>query len=278
MSITLPTFTRREAPLLGRRHRVAAIVTTGIRREIRRPFTIFVLAAGSLIVTASSLIFLLFTSLVPGGGRVTVSYFYAAASNGAILFFVILMAASVGSGLIADDRHTMALSLYLSRPITPADYLGAKTFILAALVSTITVLPLVITPLAAALFGFVAWDVGLEALGIGIGLGLFLTAFYTSVTLFLSSLTSRKAYAAAGVFALTLGLTAPAGVLASSIGQPALLYISPWEDYLAVARVAFGAPAGTVNWIPALLVLIVVVVLAAMITYARIRDLEVSTE
>ncbi len=278
MSITLPTFTRREAPLLGRRHRVAAIVTTGIRRGIRRPFTIFVLVVGSLLVTLSSIIFLLFAPLLPGGGPVTVSYFYTAASNGAILFFVTLMAASVGSGLIADDRHTMALSLYLSRPITPADYLGAKAFILAALVSTITVLPLIITPLVAALLGFVAWDVGLEALGIGIGLGVFLTAFYTSVTLFLSSLTSRKAYAAAGVFAVTFGFTFPVDVLSGSIGQPALLYLSPWDDYLAIARAAFGAPAESINWIPAVLVVIVVTILAAMITYARIRDLEVSTE
>ena len=36
MSISLPTYTRREIPLLGRRHRRWAIYTTGLRREIRR--------------------------------------------------------------------------------------------------------------------------------------------------------------------------------------------------------------------------------------------------
>jgi ABC-2 type transport system permease protein len=278
MSISLPTFTRREAPLLGRRHRVAAIVLTGIRREIRRPAAIFALAVGSLFVTVTSIVILLFAPFLLQGRPVDLSYFDSTASNGAILFFVTLMAAAVGSGLIADDRHTMALSLYLSRPITPTDYLAAKAAILGFLVSTIAILPLLITPLAAALLGLVPWDVGLEAVGIGIGLGLLLTALFTSVTLFLSSLTSRRAYAAAGIFAVNFGLTVPVDLLASSIGQPALLYISPWEDYLAIARAAFGAPQDSINWIPALLVIIVIVALAAMITYARIRDLEVSTE
>jgi ABC-type transport system involved in multi-copper enzyme maturation permease subunit len=278
MSITLPTFTRREAPLLGRRNRVMTIVTTGIRQEIRRPFAIFAFAVGSLLVTVSSIIVLVLTPFIPGNSPVDVSYFYASASSPAVLFFVTLMAASGGAGLIADDRRTMALSLYLSRPITPADYLGAKAFVLAALISTIAVLPLLITPLAAALLGLVPWGIGLEALGIGLGLGLLLTAVYTSVTLFLSSLSSRRAYAAAAVFALTFGLTVPVGVLADSIGQQALRYVSPWDDYLAVARAAFGSPSGALNWIPALLVVLVLVVLTSMITYARIRDLEVSTE
>jgi ABC-2 type transport system permease protein len=279
MSISLPTFTRRETPLLGRRHRIAVIARTGIRREIARPIAIFALSAGSLLVTLSSIIELLLFSVIPGGGPVGLSTFYfVAASNTGILFFATFMAASAGSGLIAEDRRTMALSLYLSRPITPADYLAAKALILATLMAMICALPLVIAPLLAALLGRVGWDIGLEALGIGIGLGLLLTAFFTSVTIFLSSLTSRRAYAAAGVFAITFGLTVPVQILSGSLGQPALLYLSPWQDYLAVAAAALQAPALGIDWVPAFLILIVPTILFAMITYARIRDLEVSTE
>src|SRR5881628_84351 len=112
MSISLPTYTRREMPLLSRRHRLRAIIVTGLRREFKRPATIVATAVGVGLVLVSSIV------IVP-------------ASNGAILFFVTLMASVVGSALIADDLNSMALTLYLSRPITHADYLIAKAAILA---------------------------------------------------------------------------------------------------------------------------------------------------
>src|SRR5213078_2937887 len=99
MSISLPTYTRREMPLLGRRHRLRAIIVTGLRREFKRP-----------AVIVSTLL-------------------------GVALIFITLMASLVGSALIADYLNSMALTLYLSRPITHADYLVAKAAILAPLIS-----------------------------------------------------------------------------------------------------------------------------------------------
>src|SRR3990172_387462 len=248
MSISLPRFTRRETPLLGRSHRTRAIVFAGLRREFRRPASIFAIAVGTLITTVIS-----------------------------IFFFVPLMAAIVGSGLVADDLRTMALTLYLSRPITQADYLTAKAAVLGPLVAMIAILPLAITPIVAALLGFFAWSIALHALGLSLVIGFVLTAFYTSIALFLSSLTSRKAYAAAGIFAVTFGLTIPAQLLASAINQPALLYLSPWEDFLAVARGAFGVGGGPIDWAPALIILLGETVFASLATYVRMRALEVIT-
>src|SRR5205823_6650725 len=152
MSISLPTYTRREMPLLGRRHRLRAIIVTGLRREFKRPAVIVSTLLGvALIVIIST----------------------------AILLF-------------------------------------------------------------AALLGLFSWTIALQAIGLAVLLGSLFTAFYTSVTLLLSSLTHRKSYAAAGIFAVTFGLTIPAEILSISISNPALLYASPWEDYLAVARAAFG--------------------------------------
>src|SRR5213078_1870147 len=119
MSISLPTYTRREMPLLGRRHRVRAIITTGLRREFQRPAVLVVLFAGVFLQ----------------GQPLDLSFFFTPASNGAILFFVTLMASVVGSALIADDLQSMALTLYLSRPITEGDYLAAKAAILAPMIS-----------------------------------------------------------------------------------------------------------------------------------------------
>src|SRR5207302_8740732 len=183
-----------------------------------------------------------FSRLFLTGQARDLSFFFVPASNGAILFFVTLMASVVGSALIADDLNSMALTLYLSRPITHADYLIAKAATLAPLISMIAVLPLVLTPFVAALLGLFSWTIALAAIGLSVLLGSLFTAFYTSVTLLLSSLTHRKSYAAAGIFAVTFGLTIPAEILSISISNPALLYASPWEDYVAYARLAFAAP------------------------------------
>ena len=262
-------------PLLGRRHRLRAIIVTGLRREFKRPATLVATAVGVGLVLVSSIVIVLFLgAFLPGQTR-DLSFFFVPASNGAILFFVTLMASVVGSALIADDLNSMALTLYLSRPITHADYLIAKAAILAPLISMIAVLPLVLTPFVAALLGLFAWTIALEAIGLSVLLGLLFTAFYTSVTLLLSSLTTRKSYAAAGVFAVTFGLTIPADILASSIGNSALLYVSPWEDYLALARAAFGASGNQLDWPWALAILLAATVVASLATYLRMKAVEV---
>ena len=277
MSISLPTYTRREMPLLGRRARIWAIIGTGLRHELRRASVIFTVAAGTLLTTVISLVTVLFASFLLPGQSLDLSFFYTPASSLAILFFVTLMAAAAGSGLIADDLDSMALTLYLSRPLTAADYLTAKAAILIPLVALIAVLPLVITPLVGALLGLFAWDVALEAMGLSFLVGALLTGFFTAVALFLSSLTRRRAYAASGVFAVTFGLTVPAEILASpgSVNNPNLLYLSPWQDFLAVARGAFGVSGGPIDWLPALIILLAATAVAALITLARMRAAEV---
>ena len=277
MSISLPTYTRREIPLLSRRHRMWAIIGTGLRREIRRPAAIFAVGVGTAITTIVSIVMLLFAPFLLAGQNIDLSFFFISASNPAMFFFVTLMAATVGAGLIADDLDSMALTLYLSRPLTAADYLTAKAAILATLTSMIAVLPLVITPLLAALLGLVPWDIALEAVGIGIVLGLLFTGFFTALALFLSSLTRRRAYAAAAVFAIVFGLTVPAQLLAGpgSVNNPALLYVSPWEDFLAVARAAFGVSGQPLDWAVALAILLGATILTALATWLRMRAVEV---
>jgi ABC-type transport system involved in multi-copper enzyme maturation permease subunit len=276
MSISLPSYTRREMPLLGRRHRVRAIITTGLRREFKRVAALVVIGMGVGFTLVTSIVIVLFSGFfLPPGTALDLGFFYSTASNGAILFFVTLMASVIGSGLIADDLNSMAFTLYLSRPITHADYLIAKAATLAPLIAMIAVLPLVLTPFLAVLLGKFSWTIALEAMGLGVLLGFLYTAFYTAATLFLSSLTRRKSYAAAGVFAVTFGLTIPADLLAGQLKAPAILYVSPWEDYLSVARAAFGVADNPIDWHWALAILLVATVVAAVVTYIRMRAIEV---
>lgn len=277
MSISLPTWTRREIPLRGRRSRVWAIVGAGLRREMRRPAAIFTIGLGTSITTIYSIILVLFAPFLLQGQPLDLAFFYTPASFAAVPFFVTLLAAVVGAGLIADDLDTMALTLYLSRPVSAADYLTAKAAILAILTGLITILPMVLTPLLGAVLGKFAWPLGLEAAALGILLGILLTAFFTSVSLFLSSLTRRRSYAAAALFAIIFGLIGTESVLASSgaVNNPSVLYLSPWEDYLTVARVTFGLPGDPINWAVGLAILLAATVLAALATWWRMRSMEV---
>ncbi len=277
MSISLPTWTRREIPLRGRRSRVWAVVSAGLRREMRRPAAIVTVGLGTAITTISSIVVVLFATFLLPGQALDLTFFATPASNSAIAFFATLMAAVVGGGLIADDLDSMALTLYLSRPLTPADYLVAKATVLATLVSLVTILPLVLTPIIAALLGKFAWPVALEAVGLSILIGALLTAFFTALALFLSSLTRRRAYAAAALFAIVFGLIGTETALSSSgaVSGPSILYLSPWEDYLAVTRAGFGVSGNPIDWTVALAILLVITVAAAAATWMRMRAVEV---
>src|SRR3989441_12988230 len=171
MSISLPTYSRLELPLLGRRERVQAIIATGLRREFRRPAAIVVTALGAAFTTITSIVLLFFAPILLPGQPPNLTFFALPASNGFVLFFVSLMAAVIGAGLIADDMQSMAFTLYLSRPITQTDYLLAKAAILAPLVSMVTIVPLLLTALVAALLRLVSWTIALEAMGISIVVG-----------------------------------------------------------------------------------------------------------
>lgn len=56
-------------------------------------------------------------------------------------FFVFVMTLWVGSGLIANDRRANALQLYLSKPMTSAEYIAGKLAILFIFLISVTFLP-----------------------------------------------------------------------------------------------------------------------------------------
>src|SRR6476659_2179007 len=56
-------------------------------------------------------------------------------------FFVFIMTIYVGAGLIANDRRANALQIYLSKPLTRAEYIFGKLAILMIFLSLVTWLP-----------------------------------------------------------------------------------------------------------------------------------------
>jgi len=64
MSISLPTYTRREMPLLGRSRRIRAIITTGLRREFKRPAALIVTVIGVAVTVILSVALILFRQII----------------------------------------------------------------------------------------------------------------------------------------------------------------------------------------------------------------------
>lgn len=58
--------------------------------------------------------------------------------------FVFLVTVYTGAGLIANDRRANALQLYLSKPVTRAEYIAGKMAVLATFIMSITWLPAVL--------------------------------------------------------------------------------------------------------------------------------------
>lgn len=69
--------------------------------------------------------------------------------QGLFVFFVTIF---VGAGLIANDRRANALQLYLSKPMTSAEYIAGKLAILFVFLVSVTFLPAMMLLLTQAIF------------------------------------------------------------------------------------------------------------------------------
>lgn len=113
--------------------------------------------------------------------------------------FLAILAAAAGAGLIADDRGSNALVLYLSRPLTPNRYLAAKGLALGGILSMIYLAPawilLLVSELIAPQMDWAGFALrGVQATTVAV----LHIGFTTAVVLFLSSLATRARYVGLG--------------------------------------------------------------------------------
>lgn len=129
----------------------------------------------------------------------------------AILLFVVFTAPEA----LCPDRRSRVLSLYLAAPLTRTTYLLAKAAAVALVLTFVTMGPPLVLLLGRALqgqgpdgpAGFLAVLVRI------VGAGLMMSAFYTSVSLGVASLTDRRAFAAGGTLLAIFGTNIVAGIL-----------------------------------------------------------------
>lgn len=166
--------------------------------------------------------------------------------SAAIVLFVTFAAPEA----LCPDRRNRMLSLYLAAPLTRTRYLVAKAGAIALVITLVTVGPPLLLLIGRALQGAgpdgpVAF---FELLARIVGAGLALVAFYTPLSMAVSSLTDRRALASGGTLLLLIGSGILSAVLEEGLGLPGPLSLVnlnrvPFEVVLTI----YGANRRTVE-------------------------------
>jgi ABC-2 type transport system permease protein len=135
---------------------------------------------------------------------------------------VILFVAFVAPELLCPDRRTGMLGLYLASPLTRDTYLAAKALATALVLAFVTIGPPFLMLIAFIIQGQGPDGPAAVAATVArvVGAGLAITVLFTAVSLGISSLTDRKAFATAGLILVFLVSSAVTGVLVGALQAP----------------------------------------------------------
>lgn len=144
---------------------------------------------------------------------------------------VAILLVMVGAGLVAEDRRTNALELYLSRPLGVAQYLAGKVGTIAFFVALVTLLPALVLVLADAMLALdpiVDWAARARLAGRALGAGAIVVLVPSLLIVAVSSLTRRGRNAAIALLGLLFLLEVViAQGLQEVFRQPGFLLFSP---------------------------------------------------
>ena len=164
---------------------------------------------------------------------------------GLIINAIILFVAFCAPVALTADRRSRALSLYLAAPLTRTTYLVAQAAAIAVAICALTLGPPLLLVVGLSLQGLGPdGPLGLAATLLRVvAAGGALAAIYTSVSLAVSSLTDRFAFAASGTLLLILMTEAVSDNLVRSSGAPeAVRLLSPSTTGFELAHRIYGKP------------------------------------
>jgi ABC-type transport system involved in multi-copper enzyme maturation permease subunit len=191
------------------------------------------------------------------------------------VFFVTVY---VGAGLIANDRRANALQIYLSKPLTRAEYVLGKLAILMTFLTLVTWLPaivLLIVQIAfAGNFTFLRNNIFLFP---AITLFAFIEVLLASSTMLaLSSLSKSSRYVAILYAAVIFFTQAVYGVLYAVTRSTAFSWLSFSANLAQVGDLIFRQPLKyDTPWPVSLLMIVALIGASALILERRVRGVEV---
>jgi ABC-2 type transport system permease protein len=194
---------------LGRNHAIAIL----IRYSLQAAFGIGRGARAKILPWAITA-FVFLPALVRVGGASLANQPQLISYPGHLLFTAFLLAlfaAAQAPELVVTDKQQGVLALYLSRPLTAADYAMSKMFALSGAMLVLTLGPQLLMFIGKILLSTTPWEIfktEYPLLSPIIAGSMMISLFVAAIGLSLSSLTSRRAYATATVIAVFLFLPA----------------------------------------------------------------------
>ena len=192
--------------------------------------------------------------------------------------FVFFITIYAGAGLIANDRQSNALQIYLSKPITRHEYIAGKLVTLGAFLVAVTWLPAMLLLVLQVLFsGGVEFVSSHPRLIPAITLASFLQVSLAVLTMVaLSSLSRSRRFVSMLYAGIVFFGAALDGVLRMSTGNPAWALVSPQNTLAVVTDAIFGNVAeSAVPVSVALVALGVLLGISIFILERRVRAVEV---
>ncbi|MDD1755509.1 MAG: ABC transporter permease [Methanomassiliicoccales archaeon] len=177
--------------------RFLVIADSILRHNLRSKWFLAVLIVGTFLAFALNIIF---TSITPHES-LTPELMASQMNNGLFYIFMVILVSMVCSDLLAEDSRSNSLVLYLSRALRPEGYLLGKltgAFITLAIFGLFPpiILAIAVTATQSGPDYLSSAKVILETVVAGI----WATFFLIPIGLMVSSLTSRRTYAAVGTF------------------------------------------------------------------------------
>ena len=192
--------------------------------------------------------------------------------------FVFFVTVYVGAGLIANDRRANALQIYLSKPLTRAEYVLGKLAILVTFLLLVTWLPAILLLIVqisfAGNFTFFTNNVFLFP---AITLFAFIEVVLASSTMLaLSSLSKSSRYVAILYAAVIFFTQAVYGVLYAVTRSTAFSWLSFSANLKQIGDVIFRQKLEyDTPWPVSLAMIVALVVLSGVILERRVRGVEV---
>jgi ABC-2 type transport system permease protein len=192
--------------------------------------------------------------------------------------FVFFVTVYVGAGLIANDRRANALQIYLSKPLTRAEYIFGKMAVLVTLLLLVTWVPAVLL-----LFVQVAFDGSFEFLGSHLFLLPAITLFsfvqagvVSTSMLALSSLSNNSRFVGIIYAALIFFSDALYGVLRVVTGESRLSWVSFGNNLSQLGDLLFRLPLRySTPWVVSILMIVALVAVSVWVLDRRVRGVEV---
>jgi ABC-2 type transport system permease protein len=243
----------------GRRGGVAAAVRTTARHSIQRSLglkrTIWQKILPALSIGLAYIPAIVFVGITAMAERFKIDADFGptyAEYYGFVSAAILVFTAFVAPEILCTDRRSGMLGLYLASPLNRNTYLLAKTLAVLLILSIVTIGPVLLVLIGKTILGhgpdgFGGWLLTFVRV---LGGGLAISALHTSLSLAVSSLTSRRAVASAAIVIVLFASAAAAGSLLDAGGSSYLQIFDFFNLPFSFVFRIYGQTPPKTDWTP----------------------------